>query len=907
MIEAMSPQPRDLDTPWARAAEADDWAQAAEADYWAQAAEADYWAQPADVVLGALGATETGLSAEEAARRLETAGPNRLAPPRRGGWAVILLRQFADPVIVILVFASIVSLLLQDVTDAAIILTIVCLSGLLSFWQERRASLEMQRLMALVQVHADLRRDGADVEVAVAEVVPGDLVVLNAGDLVPGDCRLVSADALQVDQAALTGETFPQHKRPDQVPADTALADRVDALFLGSHVVSGRGLAVVVATGASTELGRLSGRLEETAPSTGFERGIRRFGLLLARVTFVLALVILGLNVTLDRPFAESLLFSLSLAVGLTPQMLPAIVAVSLALGARRMAARRVIVRRLDAIEDFGAMDVLCTDKTGTLTEGTVRLHAAVDATGAASESVLARAALNAGLQSGFSNPIDVALLDARAPDPAYAAVDEVPYDFTRKRLSVLVDGPEGRVLICKGAYDSVVGVCTMTPTRLSELDARFGELSDAGYRVLAIAEHALPGVGAVTVEDERELDFVGFLVFADPPKPDAARVLGELAAAGIGVRMITGDNQRVATHVAAEVGLDPTGLLTGTAIDALDDEQLVSRAGRTGVFAEVDPAQKERIIRALRAGGATVGYLGDGINDAGALHLADVGISVDTAVDVAKSAAAIVLMDKDLAVLEHGVRLGRQTFVNTLKYITTTVSANFGNVMSMVAASAFLPFLPLLPRQILLLNFLSDIPSTTIAADNVDPEQRQHPQQWDIRFIRDFMLLFGLLSTAFDLLTFAVLLQVFDAGSTVFRSAWFVGSTLTELAVLLVLRTRRPAFRSRPGTGLLIASLAIAAVTIAIPYSPGAELLGLRALPAAVLGSLLLITLAYVVAAEAVKRSFYRAAAHHGDRPPPEAARLRHRRLRQAAREHGGGRRGRGSGWSAGRRSLLD
>ncbi len=861
----MGPPPRDLDT---------------------------YWATPADTVLRSLEVTEAGLSAQEAARRLDEVGPNRLAEARHGSWLRTLGQQFADPVILILVFASLVSIVLRDVTDAAIILTIVALSGLLGFYQEHRASVEMQRLLALVQVHADLRRDGTDVEVAVEEVVPGDVVVLKAGDVVPGDCRMLDADALQVDQAPLTGETFPQHKHPEPVRADTVLAERHDALFLGSHVVSGRGLAVVVRTGARTELGRLSGRLEESAPTTGFERGVRGFGLLLARVTFVLGLVIFGLNLGLDRPFAESLLFSLSLAVGLTPQMLPAIVAVSLAVGARRMASERVIVRRLDAIEDFGAMDVLCTDKTGTLTEGTVRLHAALDAAGTPSEEVLALAALNAGLQGGYANPIDAAVVAARAPDPAYAAVDEVPYDFTRKRLGVLVEGPDGRRLVCKGAYDSVIGVC-VPETPHAELDARFRELSDAGHRVLALAQRELPGVDTVTAEDERDLVFAGFLVLTDPPKQDAAPVLRELAAAGISVRMITGDNQRVAAHVAGEVGLDPAGLLTGAGIDRLEEDQLVSQARETQVFAEVDPAQKERIIRALRSGGATVGYLGDGINDAGALHLADVGISVDTAVDVAKSAAAIVLMDKDLAVLEHGVRLGRQTFANTLKYITTTVSANFGNVASMVVASAFLPFLPLLPRQILLLNFLSDIPSTTLAADHVDAEQLERPQRWDIGFIRDFMVLFGLLSTAFDLLTFAVLLQVFDAGSTLFRSAWFVGSTLTELAVLLVLRTRRPAYRSRPGRALLITSGVVAVVTIAIPYSTGASLLGLRPLPAAVLGSLVLITLAYVVAAEATKHSFYRAAARRAERPRPAtlppAARAMRRRLRQSAREHSG------------------
>ncbi len=855
-----------------------------------------YWALPAAEVLRRTGTTEAGLGAEEAARRLDSFGPNRLAPAHRASWLRELAKQFTEPIILILIAASVVSMVLRDVTDAVIILAIVGLSGLLSFWQEHRASLEVQRLLDLVQVHADLRRDGTTVEVALEQVVPGDVVVLKAGDVVPGDCRVLSADALQVDQAALTGETFPVHKHPDPAGADAQLGERHSALFLGSHVVSGRGLAVVVATGSRTELGQLSRRLEQEAPATGFQQGIRQFGMMLARVTGVLAVAIMALNLLLERPFAESLLFSLSLAVGLTPQMLPAIVAVSLSRGARRMAGEQVIVRRLDAIQDFGAMDVLCTDKTGTLTEGAVRLHAAVDPTGAPSPLVQALAAANAGLQTGFTNPIDAAILAAHPLDPAYRAVAELPYDFSRKRLSVLADGPDGRQLICKGAYDSVVEVCLTTDR--AGLDAHFARLSQEGYRVLGIARRSLPEVEEVTPADEDGLEFLGFLAFADPAKAGAREALGDLRAAGISVRMITGDNRLAAAHIAGEVGMDVGTVLTGRDIDALDPEQLVRRVQEVEVFAEVDPLRKERIISALRDSGATVGYLGDGINDAAALHLADVGISVDTAVDVAKSAAAIVLLDKDLAVLGHGVRLGRQTFANTLKYVFTTVSANFGNVASMVIASAFLPFLPLLPRQLLLLNFLSDIPSTTIAVDNVDAEQLQRPQHWDLRFVRDFMVVFGLLSSLFDLLTFAVLLHVFDADSTLFRSAWFVGSTLTELAVLMVLRTRRPAIRSRPGAGLLWTSVAVAAVTLALPFVPElSRLLGLDALPAKVVAALLLITLGYVLAAEALKRRFFRSA----QTPRPDVPRPGRERLAHVIREHGGatpGRRTRGPSW---------
>ena len=855
-----------------------------------------FWAAPAGEVLQRLGSSAAGLSRGEAARRLRRDGPNRLAPPRRGGLA-LLARQFTDPVVVILLLASALSIVLHDLADALIIFAIVALSGLLSFWQEHRAGQAVQQLLALVQAHAGVRRDGAVVQVPLEQVVPGDLLVLSAGDVVPCDARVLAADALQVDDAALTGETFPRHKHADPAPAEAPLAERHSALFLGSHVVSGRGEAVAVATGPGTELGRVAGRLRQQAPRSGFEQGIARLGLLLARVTAVLTAAILVVNLLLGRRFVDSLLFSLALAVGLTPQLLPAIVSVTLSTGARRMARRRVIVRRLDAIEDFGAMQVLCTDKTGTLTEGAVRLHAALDAAGRDSPTVAAAAAVNADLQQGFANPIDAAILDGRAPDPRYRPVDEVPFDFTRKRLSVLVDGPDGRQLLTKGAFASVLGACDRVlhgdgPVPLEErlrgeLEVRYRRLSDDGYRVLALARRDLPGVQDATVDHERQLTFLGFLAFLDPPKAGVRDALGELADAGVGLRMITGDNRLAAAHVAAAVGLRATPLLTGPEIDRLDDHALAGAAAGVEVFAEVDPAHKERIIQALRHGGATVGYLGDGINDAGALHLADVGISVDSAVDVARSAAAIVLLDKDLGVLVEGVRLGRQTFANTLKYVFTTVSANFGNMCSMAAAAAFLPFLPLLPRQILVLNFLSDIPSTTIAVDAVDPEQRQRPQRWDVRFIRDFMIAFGLLSSAFDLLTFALLLRGFHAGPARFRTGWFVGSNITELAVLLVLRTRRPALRSRPGTALLATSLAVTAFTIALPYVPGvAGVLGLVPLPAAIVAALVAITLAYVAAAELVKRSFYQAV---GRPPPRRGGPHQQRRLAHAVPEHGG------------------
>ena len=866
-----------------------------------------FWAVPADALLQGLDTRRDGLSSAEAARRLLLYGPNRLAPPVRGGAGRLLLRQFTQPLVLILFVAIALAMVLGDPVDAAIILAIVVLSGLLGFWQERGASVAVARLLDRVQVEVEVRRDGMPVSLRPEGLVPGDVLLFNAGDVVPCDCRVLSAEALQADEAALTGETFPVTKSPEAVLASAAPAQRKSALFQGSHVVSGRAEAVAVVTGARTELGMVSEQLGETRPRTSFEQGSVRFGLLLARVTALLTAAILVVNVALGRPWLEAVLFSLALAVGVTPQMLPAIVAVSLSTGARRLAAAKVIVRRSDAIEDLGAMDVLCTDKTGTLTEGAIELHSAVDPAGCASEEVLFLAAANAALQTGYANPLDDSIL-ARQPAPAgWTAIDEVPFDFIRKRLSVLVERPDAsgehrRFLVCKGAYASVLPVCTTMTTAhgiqaLSEehraaLERQFSQLGEQGFRVLAVADRDLPSTEHVSTADETELTFRGFLAFTDPPKPGLDATIAELTGLGIRLCMLTGDNHLAARHVAGVLGLPTDHVLTGADVEALSDADLALAARSVSVFSETTPLHKERVIEALRSGGAVVGYLGDGINDAASLHLADVGISVDTAVDVAKSAAAVVLLDKSLEVVVDGVRLGRQTFANTLKYVFTTVSANFGNTLSMAAASAFLPFLPLLPRQILLLNFLSDLPSTTIAGDRVDPEQVAEPRRWDMRYVRDFMVVFGLLSSAFDLLTFALLIQVFHAGAPLFRTAWFVGSALTELAVLFVLRTRRRVYRSRPSWWLLITSVLVAGLTAVLPFVPALrDALGLVPLPPEVFAMLLAVTTAYVAAAEVTKGRFFRAVHESlGPQAPaefPDALR-QSRRLERLAHEHG-------------------
>ena len=606
-------------------------------------------------------------------------------------------------------------------------------------------------------------------------------------------------------------------------------------MFLGASVRSGTARVVVVETGRRTAFGAIAARLRAREPETNFAHGLRQFGYLLIRAMVVIVLFVLTVNLLLHRPLIESLLFSVALAVGLSPELLPAIVSVTLSAGARAMCKEGVIVRRLDAIENLGSMTVLCTDKTGTLTEGTIVLADATDPNGRTSAAVRQLAFLNAAFETGIDNPIDAAIVtageQAGLSTTGHAKIDEIPYDFLRKRLTiVMAEGgdAERHLVVTKGAFSNVLSICTqverdgavcaLTDVVTAELSAYYEAKGKAGFRVLALATRAVSAKGAYQRDDEAEMVFAGFLLFLDPPKADAARVLGDLAKLNVEVKVITGDNRFVTGHLAATVGLDPTSMLTGDALAKLDDEALWHAAPKTSLFAEIDPQQKERIVRALQRTGHSVGYLGDGINDAPALHAADVGISVDQAVDVARESADIILLKRDLDVLRTGVADGRRTFANTLKYISITTSANFGNMVSMALAAPLLPFLPLVAKQILLNNFLSDVPSMAISTDRVDAARVTHPQRWDIKQVRRYMIVFGLLSSAFDLLTFAALLLLFRAGEATFQTTWFVVSLLTELGVVLVLRTRGPAWRSRPSALLLWTTVAATAFALATP-----------------------------------------------------------------------------------------
>jgi len=840
-----------------------------------------YWSRPADELLGELGTSLRGLSASEAQARLARVGPNALKPHRRASALISFFQQFTNPLVLILVFAAVISIIVGDWTDAVIVLIIIFASTVLTFAQEYAASNAVEKLRAQVTIKAMVLRDGHPQSLPVEDVVPGDIVALSAGSLIPADGIVLEARDFFVNQAVLTGETFPVEKKPGTVAVHAGLPDRVNTVFLGTSARSGTARALIVQTGAQTAFGQIAERLKLRPMETEFERGIRHYGYLLSRIMTVLVLAVFAINVVFHKPPIDSLLFAVALAVGIAPELLPAIISINLSHGAQKMARRGVIVRRLNAIENLGSMDTLCTDKTGTLTEGVVRLDGALDPKGQNSEELLRLAFLNASFQTGLANPLDEAILARPHLDTTgMDKLDEIPYDFVRKRLSVVIDADPGTpirpVLITKGALNSVLAICTriqegaqdipLEGAHHAEIDRRYAEWSAQGYRVLGVAVKDVPPKADYSIEaDECDMTFAGFLLFCDPPKADAHEMISALARSGVQFKIITGDNRLVARHVAEAVGLPTDSILTPREMDELRDEAFWRVAERTTIFAEVDPNQKERIILALQKMGHVVGYMGDGINDAPALHDADVGISVDQAVDVAKEAADFVLLRPDLNVLRAGVEEGRRTFANTLKYIFTTTSANFGNMLSVAAASLFLPFLPLFAKQILLNNFLSDIPAMGIASDNVDPEMVNRPHRWNIRFIRDFTVIFGLISSIFDGLTFGTLWFVFgvaqNTGSehyrALFRTGWFVESLLTELIVALVVRTSRLCFRSKPGRLLWVSTLIVTSVTFALPYLPGAEFLDFTPLPLPLMAALIAITLLYVLATEAAKKFF--------------------------------------------------
>ena len=827
------------------------------------------WSQSVTDYFEQLSSSSQGLGQEQVELRLKRYGPNRLNNKNGTSNVSLFFAQFKNSIILILLFATGLSFFLNDRLDAAIILSIVLISGCLGFWQEKGAANAVKELLAMVQITVSVLRDGLIKELASECLVPGDMIMLKAGDVIPGDCLIVTSDNLFIDEAILTGESYPVEKLAGVIAEDTPLSQRTNALWMGTHVQSGSATALVIATGQATEFGQLSLRIKLKAPETEFERGVRRFGYLLMEVTLILVILIFAVNVYLAKPVVDSFLFALALAVGLTPQLLPAIISVNLAHGAKRMAEQKVIVKQLASIENFGSMNVLCSDKTGTLTEGKVRLQGALDIYGEASDTVARYAYLNSVYETGFTNPIDNAIRQHKtfALDGT-EKLAEIPYDFYRKCLSILVEDNGQTLLLTKGALTNVLALCTEADSShgstvtigiaRTQILRRYEDFSRQGYRTLGLAYKRLVNRDDLDKADECEMCFLGFLVFFDPPKADCAETISQLKELGVTLKIITGDNRLVAATVSKQLGLAEHEILTGPEIHGMSDLALVNQVAEVDLFAEIEPNQKERIILALKKAGFVVGYIGDGINDVSALHAADVGISVDSAADVAKETAQIVLMEKNLGVLVQGVREGRTTFANTLKYVFMATSSNFGNMFSMAGASLFLPFLPLLPKQILLTNLLTDFPEMTIASDNVDANMVAQPRRWDIKFIRKFMITFGLVSSIYDYMTFGLLLSL-DVSAEQFRTAWFLESVVSASLIVFVVRSSSAFFKTRPGNYLMAATLSIVCTTVTLPYTPLAPVIGFVPLPASLLALLALIVVLYLGTAEITKHVFYR------------------------------------------------
>ena len=839
-------------------------------------------------VLGQLHTSPAGLSSVEASARLVRYGPNAIRTHRVSAWAV-LRRQLNNAVLILLAGTAVLSYFLGDHTQALIIGVILLASISLGFFNEYRAEQAAAALHSQVHHSAIVRRDGKFTSVDVANLVPGDVIRLSLGEAVPADVRLMETTAFECNESILSGESMSSEKSPKAVAAGAALTDLTDLAFMGTIVSAGEAVGVVYVTGKDAQFGRIAAGLSEQQPETDFQVGLRKFSYLLLQVAVVLTVMILVTNLLLHRSVIDSLLFALAIAVGITPQLLPAVVSESLATGSRQLAKAKVLVKRLVSIEDLGDMDMLITDKTGTLTEGRISLVDAVNPGGVHSDSVLRLGLLACDVDpaggGGATNPLDAALWEHPGAQQIVGTAHRValvPFDHTRRATSVLVDDDSKRVLVVKGAPEQVLARCSSTPDAARQtLDAFFA----AGRRVVAVAVKPAPELTTITPDDESDLMLVGFLVFADPPKPAARQSLAQLAALNIEVKVATGDNPQVAEKVCADLGLASTGTITGAEMEHFSDDDFMKAAQNHTIFARISPEQKARLITAARKSGKSVGFLGDGVNDALALHAADVGISVDSATDVAKDAADVVLLEKDLGVLATGVTVGRKIFANTIKYVLMGTSSNFGNMFSAAAASAFLPFLPMLPSQILLNNLLYDTSQLAIPTDNVDAEQLQKPSHWDVAFIRRFMLMFGPISSLFDFLTFGLMLGVLHAGAVQFRTGWFIESLATQTLIVFAIRTRRvPFFRSRPGGLLTLTMFSVIAIGIVLTFVPLGRTLGFTTLPWQFFLALLVFIIAYLVLVEVAKKIFYADPLHLAV-PPDHTRKRQHHIERRAAR----------------------
>jgi len=821
-----------------------------------------------DQLFAQLQSSEKGLQSAIAAEKIKAQAKLFKTESRFKKQIKLLTRQFTNPLILLLVIAVILSAVLGQSSDSYIILFILLTTGLLGYWQEFKAGKAMEQLRTMTELTSTVLRDGEVIQLPTRQVVPGDIILLDAGDIIPADCRIIESNDLHINESSLTGESYPVEKSACQLENTLPLAKKHNCLWQGTNVISGNATALVVHTGSETIFGQMAHSLIQT-PDTAFEKGIRHFGFFLLRITIVLSLVILLTNLYFKKPFFDAVLFSLALAVGMAPELLPAIMTFAMAAGVKRMLKKKVIVKKLSSIFNFGEVDVLCTDKTGTITEGVVTIKDIVGIDGKTSDRLRLYAFLNAALQKGFTNPIDQAIVSLNIPAGTYEKINEIPYEFIRKRLSVAVKNDTERFFITKGAFNNVLQVCSylesgnekpepMKDEIRKQLENDYIAYSQEGYRVLGLCYKPIQA-DKITRDDEREMIFLGFILLEDKLKENVLASIQQLEQLHIAVKIITGDNRFAAFHAAKNIGMKDPVILTGEEMDRLYPEALVVKVKNTDIFAEIDPHQKEIIIKALQKSHLTVAYIGDGFNDVAAINAADIGISTSNAVDIAKEAADFVLLEKDLCVLADGIHEGRRSFVNSMKYIFITTGATFGNMFSIAGASLFLPFLPMLPKQILLTNLVTDLPFLTIAADHVDNEDLARPGKWNIKLIRRFMIVFGLHSSCFDFITFYVLYIYFGLSNSAFQTGWFLESAITEILILFVVRTKKSIIKSKPGKLLLITALTALCITIYLPFSPFAGLLGFSIEHAKQIIAIGLILIVYLITADLLKIAFFR------------------------------------------------
>ncbi|MGZ4047870.1 MAG: magnesium-translocating P-type ATPase [Bacteroidia bacterium] len=783
---------------------------------------------------------------------------------------ILFLRQFKNPLVLLLVVALLLSLSAGTYIDCVIIFSILFFSALLGFIQERNANNAVEKLRSLIQTKTCVKRNGKTSEIPIGDVVPGDIIILKAGDIAPADSLIVESKDLYINESVLTGESFPSEKKSGTLPENTPLINRKNSVFKGTSAISGTAILIAVSTGEQTLLGKIETEIGVISEETAFEKGIKHFGYMLMRVALLMSGIIIIVNISLGRPAIDSILFAFALSVGLAPELLPAIVTITLSAGAKQLASKKVIVKKLSAIQNLGSVDILCCDKTGTLTDGEVKIHSYVSVDGKPHELIGKYAYLNAYFESGYSNPMDDTIRKQLKTDiSGYSKYDEVPYDFIRKRLSIVVANGEKHTMITKGALKNVVEVCdaihlgndAIVPLEQyrEDLKEQLDQFSAKGFRTIGVCYKDVTTDPVISKEDESNMIFLGFILLNDPPKLNISQILEELKTKKVEIKIITGDNTLIAKNIASQIGIPFHRIISGQELHLLSDDALAAKVDEIDIFSETEPSQKEQIVRALQLKGHVVGYLGDGINDASALKIADVGISVNNAVDVAKESADIILLEKDLGVISEGITEGRRTYLNTMKYIFISICANFGNMFSLAIVSVLLPYLPLLPAQILLINFLSDLPAFSIVSDNVDEELLEKPRKWDIKLIRKFMIVFGLESSVFDFITFGALLFIFSSPIAEFRTGWFIESVISEILILLIIRTRRTFIASRPGKTLTISSILVATVVLIIPYIKTFAPMGFTSLPFNVILSMCIISLIYAFVGEMTKKIIFK------------------------------------------------